>query len=221
VQPTISIIIPTRNESGNLPRTLSSIKADPAAVELIVVDAASEDDTTKLAQAAGCRVIECPTASRARQMNLGARESSAPVLLFLHADTRLPPRGLDKIASHLNAHPAVVGGAFTRRFDSPSLFLKTTSALAGLRSQIWSLFLGDQAIFVRRKSFDELHGFNEALHQCEDLDFSRRLRALGPTTVIRPPVISSARRFEKLGPLKTTLRDFKIARTFLKSHRVN
>jgi rSAM/selenodomain-associated transferase 2 len=219
VEPAVSIIIPTRNEAANLPHALASIKACAVETEIIVVDAQSTDDTVSTARNAGCQVIENAPASRPRQMNLGARASSAPLLLFLHADTRLPLHGLDRALARLAADPSVVGGAFARRFDSPSLFLKITCTLASLRSRWWGLFLGDQAIFARRVSFDALGGFDESLPQCEDLDFSQRLRRLGPITLITPPVISSARRFECLGPFKTTLRDFKIARTFLKSSR--
>jgi rSAM/selenodomain-associated transferase 2 len=218
VHPAISIIIPTRNEAGNLPRSLASIEAPSLHTEIVVVDAASDDDTTTIAKTARCRIIESPLASRPLQLNIGAKASIAPILLFLHADTRLPAHGLEQIATLLADNPKLVGGAFDRQFDSPSLFLKATCTLAGLRSRCWGLFLGDQAIFVRRQIFEKLGGFNESLNQCEDLDFSRRLRTLGPTAVIRPPVISSARRFEKHGPVKTTLHDFKIARTFLRSH---
>src|SRR5262245_46995647 len=98
-------------------------------------------------------------------------------LLFLHADTRLPASALDRIESTL-LNDRVVGGGFARRYDSNSWFLRTTCLLAGLRTRMIGWFLGDQAIFVRRGTFEKLGGFRD-LELFEDLDFSMRMRQTG------------------------------------------
>ncbi|MEM7146574.1 MAG: TIGR04283 family arsenosugar biosynthesis glycosyltransferase [Verrucomicrobiota bacterium] len=217
--PAISVIIPTRNEADHLQATLESVNPGDLEAEIIVVDANSTDATVSIAIDAGCHVITSPVASRSKQQNLGAAQAAANILLFLHADTRLPPNALTQITSALNSPRNLVGGAFARFFDSPSLLLKLTCKLAALRSRHFHLFLGDQAIFVRRNIFEKLNGFDESVTQCEDLDLSLRLRQSGPTTVLSPPVLTSARRFQKHGPLKTTLNDFQTAYSFLESKK--
>lgn len=207
MNPEISVIIPTVNEAGTLPETLASLEHNRSAFEVIVVDAGSDDGTLEVAARHGATGISAAKVCRAAQMNLGAREATAPAFLFLHADTRVPGGGLDHIVGTLRESPAVAGGTFLRRFDSPSATLRVTTWLAGLRSRYLGLFLGDQGIFVRRSIHEKLAGYDESLARCEDLDYSRRLRKLGKTATLRPPALSSARRFEARGPLRTTLED--------------
>ena len=209
--PEISIVIPVANEAAALPECLARI--DRALAEIIVVDAASDDETVGLASAAGCRVVPAPERHRARQMNLGAARARGRILLFLHADTWLPPNALAKIIEAIDRR-RVLGGGFARRYRSSSLFLALTSRLAGLRSRFWGWYLGDQAIFVRRDIFEQLHGYGD-IPIFEDLDFSRRLRSLGRIVRLTPPVYSSARRFAPKGPLRTTLQDLLLTRQYL------
>ena len=138
-------------------------------------------------------------------MNLGARHAHGRALLFLHADTRLPASALARIESAL-LNDRVVGGGFARRYDSNSWFLRTTCLLAGLRTRMIGWFLGDQAIFARRETFEKLGGFRD-LELFEDLDFSMRMRQTGRVVTLSPPVISSSRRFIYRGPALTTLLD--------------
>ena len=219
MNPGISVIIPTHNEALNLPDTLASLEANDVSCEIVVVDGDSTDGTLALAVDEGAATINSEKAHRAHQLNLGARSASAPFFLFLHADTHLPQGALDKVITTLRDSPDLVGGGFTRRFDSPSLFLRLSTCLASLRSRHLGFFLGDQAIFVRKTVFEALDGFDETLPLCEDLDFSRRLRAHGKTTALSPPALSSARRFETCGPLRTTLSDLSHAWTYFQSKR--
>ena len=210
-QPGISVIIPTANEAAALPACLERISG--SLNEIIVVDAASEDATCAIAEAAGCRVLSSPQRHRARQMNLGARNARGAILLFLHADTWLPRDALEKIVEAIDRRGAV-GGGFARRYRSRSVALALTSRLAGLRNRLVGWHLGDQALFVRRDLFQRLGGFRD-LAIFEDLDFSRRLRSLGQTVTLTPPVSSSARRFAQEGPLRTTLNDLFLTRQYL------
>ncbi|MEO5722629.1 MAG: TIGR04283 family arsenosugar biosynthesis glycosyltransferase [Chthoniobacterales bacterium] len=211
----VSIIIPTSNEAEFLPATLRAVTAAGVSVpsEVLVVDAGSSDQTSAVAEAGGARVLASHIRHRAAQMNLGAKEAQGEVLLFLHGDTVLPPTALRRIEGAL-ANPCIVGGAFARRYDSPSAVLRATCLLAYLRGRMSGWFLGDQAIFVRAESFRALHGFRDfALF--EDLDFARRLRAAGGTVILRPAVTSAARRFEARGPLRTTASDFLLTCRYL------
>lgn len=201
--PEISVVIPVANEATALPQCLARISGAPN--EVLVIDAASEDATRAVASAARCRLIVCRERHRARQMNLGAAEACGRILLFLHADTLLPPAALAKIIEAIDRQ-GVGGGAFSRRYRSRSPTLAITSRLAALRNRFFGWYLGDQAIFVRRDIFEQLGGYRD-IPIFEDLDFSRRLRALGKMITLTPPVYSSARRFAHAGPLRTTWHD--------------
>lgn len=209
--PEISVVIPVANEAAALPDCLARISRRSS--EILVVDAASDDESAALARAAGCHVVSAPQRHRARQMNLGAARSRARILLFLHADTWLAPDALAKIIDAIDRRRAL-GGGFARRYRSRSVTLAMTSRLAEVRNRLWGWHLGDQAIFVRRDAFDQLHGYRD-IPIFEDLDFSRRLRALGKTVTLTPPAYSSARRFAEKGPLRTTWDDLRLTRRYL------
>ena len=209
--PEISVVIPVANEAAALPDCLARISRRSS--EILVVDAASDDESAALARAAGCHVVSAPQRHRARQMNLGAARSRGRILLFLHADTWLAPDALAKIIDAVDRRRAL-GGGFARRYRSRSLTLAVTSRLAGVRSRLWGWHLGDQAIFVRRDIFDRLCGYRD-IPIFEDLDFSRRLHALGKTITLTPPAYSSARRFAEKGPLRTTWDDLRLTRRYL------
>jgi rSAM/selenodomain-associated transferase 2 len=201
----ISVIIPVFNESCYLSATLAAIEQSESAHEIIVVDAGSSDGSIAVALEHGARVISTAVKQRASQMNRGARSARGDVFLFLHADTRLPQNALTKI-EFVIAKRNVVGGGFARRYDLPSWFLRGTCVLAGIRTRLSGWFLGDQGIFVRRDVFEKLGGFRN-FDLFEDLDFSRRMRCEGRVVTLRPPVISSARRFSLYGPCRTTWKD--------------
>ena len=201
----VSVIIPTLNEAATLREAIESARCDGMQSEIIIVDGGSFDGTIQLGEAAGCTVLSTSPAQRARQMNAGARAARADVLLFLHADTQLPPGALGAICEKMR-DPRLVGGAFVRRYDSRSRLLALTCRLAAVRNRLWGWHLGDQAMFVRASVFRELGGFAE-IATFEDLDFSRRLGRSGRIVTLYPPVISSGRRFAERGPLRTTLHD--------------
>jgi rSAM/selenodomain-associated transferase 2 len=216
-RPAISVIIPVANEAASLAQCLACIGGAPN--EIIVVDATSEDETGALAQAAGCKVVSSPQRHRARQMNLGAAKARGAILLFLHADTWLPKNALGKIVEAIERSGAV-GGGFSRRYRSSSFTLAMTSRLAGLRNRLFGWHLGDQALFVRRDVFEKLDGYRD-IPIFEDLDFSRRLRAVGKTVTLTPPVQSSPRRFAEKGPLRTTWNDLLLTRRYFSGEDPN
>jgi len=199
------VIIPTFNEAENLEQVLRALLLS-ARDEVIVVDGGSGDGTQEIAKRGGARVLQGVCADRGQQMNLGAKEAQGELLFFLHGDTVVPDGALDLI-DEVCADGQVVGGGFLRQFDSDSIWLDWTCRLADWRSEHWGVFLGDQGIFVRREVFERLGGFDKNLTCCEDLHFSMKLKNEGAVVALRPAVLSSARRFERLGPLLTTLRD--------------
>ena len=212
--PIISVIIPTWNEAATICDTIATLNREDCELEVIVVDGGSPDDTCERARTAGAdEVFVLETGGRPFQMNEGAARASqeSEWLLFLHADTVLPGSGLSQIA---NQPASVVGGAFQRRFDSSSWLLGLTAWISDFRS-CRGIFLGDQAIFVRREVFEKLEGYDTTFTMCEDIDFTKRMRELGDTAMILGPAISSARRFDKLGVFVRSVLDFWITFRFL------
>ncbi len=121
----ISVVIPTWNEAAQLPRTLASIQGQAGECEILVVDARSTDGTEMIARSAGALVIPAERRQRATQMNTGVAAASGDILLFLHADTRLPSGAFGAIERTLR-NAKVIGGGFARRYDSPSMLLRLT-----------------------------------------------------------------------------------------------
>lgn len=203
---TISVIIPTLNEERSLPKCLACLSAS-APTEIIIVDGGSTDRTLDLAQefcarTTNAHVITAPR-GRASQMNEGTKASQGEVLLFLHADTQLPPQS-ERIVQSALTSPSVVGGRFDVRFDSSSLWSQIISAFMNRRSRLTGIATGDQALFVRREVFEALGGFSE-IPLMEDIEFSRRLQQAGRIMALRSTVVTSFRRWDTQGPLRTIL----------------
>jgi rSAM/selenodomain-associated transferase 2 len=201
----ISIIIPTLNEADRIGPQVGRCLALSPPPEVLVADGGSSDATLARARAAGARVLLASRRGRAVQMNEGAAAAGGDVFLFLHADVLFPPAAHRALLSAVEER-RLWGGAFRRRFDSPSPLLAIGSRLADLRGRIWRLYLGDQAIFVRREAFTRLGGF-PMIPLFEDLAFSRAMSRQGPTRLVPETVVASARRFEREGNLRRLLRN--------------
>ena len=197
----VSVIIPTLNEAERLPITLRHVAIIQPA-EIIVADGGSHDHTVGLAQFHGAKVANC-AANRAQQMNAGAAMARSETLLFLHADTLLPETWHDAVLAALR-QPDVVGGAFGFRIRDPFGGRWLIESTTNLRSRCWQMPYGDQALFVRRWAFDELGGFPDQPIM-EDYEFVRRLRRLGKLALLNASVITSGRRWHRLGFFRATL----------------
>ncbi len=204
--PRISIIIPTLNEAANLVTILESTR-NASDVEVIVVDGGSTDETVDVARDWGTKVLTIEP-GRARQMNAGAARATGDVLLFLHGDTRLP-RGYENHIRKILAHPRAVAGAFRLRVDANLSALRIMERLVNLRSRRLQFPYGDQAIFLRADLFREMGGFPD-MPIMEDFELIRRLRRRGRIVIAPVPVLTSARRWENLGIVRTTLINYAI-----------
>lgn len=136
-------------------------------------------------------------------MNAGAAAATGDVLLFLHADTLVPHDAWQAVALAL-AEPRTVGGRFDVRFERDAGLGWLISRMINLRSRLSGIATGDQAIFVRRETFDALGGFSD-IPLMEDVDFTKRLKRLGRIAALRARVITSFRRWELRGPIRTIL----------------
>jgi rSAM/selenodomain-associated transferase 2 len=188
----VSIVIPVLNEARLIQSAITSLDGLRGQFEIIVADGGSTDETVALATSSGARVIVAPR-GRGLQMNAGAAAANGAVLLFLHADTRLPENAVALIEAALQT-PDVCGGHFSLRFAGTTLGAKVlTQMYPQLR---WlGLVYGDSAIFVRRKVFEALGGYGN-LPLFEDCDLYQRVRRAGRFVRLAEYAITSSRRFE-------------------------
>lgn len=196
----VTVVVPVLNEEGQLAATLHSCRA--AGAETIVVDGGSVDRTPAIAAAAGVRLLRARP-PRAVQMNAGAALANGATLLFLHGDTRLPAGFLPQVGRALN-RPGVVAGAFRLGIDAPGAGLRVIERVANWRSERLQMPYGDQGLFLPAARFWELGGF-PALPFMEDFEMVRRLRRLGLVATAGGEARTSARRWQRLGVVRTWL----------------
>jgi rSAM/selenodomain-associated transferase 2 len=200
---TLSVVIPCWRDAAALGRVVPMLQALGGIEEIIVADATETDECRALARAAGCVVAHCPQPNRGAQMNAGAALARGEVLLFHHADSELTTPHVASLRDAMG-DPALVGGGYYRHFDARHPHLRWLEKWARRLNDWGGTIFGDQSVFVRRAHFEKLGGF-AALPLMEDVEFSRRLRRSGRTRLLDPPIQSSARRFTRLGPWRTTL----------------
>jgi hypothetical protein len=195
----LSIIIPTLNEEGAIKETITHLQKSKG-VEIVVVDGGSRDNTLALARSLDARVLSTD-ASKAVQMNAGAAESVGDVLLFLHADTRLPDNFDAKVMAAVN-QDGFCAGAFSLGIDSDVWGLRFIERVANWRSRFFQMPYGDQALFVCRDLFNQIGGFPN-FPIMEDFELIRRLRRKGKISILPESVRTSPRRYLNFGILKT------------------
>jgi rSAM/selenodomain-associated transferase 2 len=197
----LSIIVPVLNEAVLIPSFLRHLRAEAPAAEIIVVDGGSKDGTVRLSETQADRVINA-AGGRAWQMNAGAAVGRGEILWFLHADSLLPPRAVESI-EHLLTDPWLVGGCFRLRFPRRESIYRVSDSLGNVGVDVFGFALGDHGIFCRRASFEAVGGFPQ-VPILEDAEFYRRLRGVGKMRQLRDAIVSSPRRYETLGPYRTT-----------------
>ena len=200
----LSVIIPVLNEAGQIDACLQSLPADDG-IEVIVVDGGSNDATPALASP-HARVVHSKP-GRSLQMNAGAGHAHGEVLLFLHADTRLPPAAARLIREALDQ--GAIWGRFDVRLSGSHVAFRLIERMMNWRSCLTSVATGDQAMFVRRDWFEQLGGF-PPIPLMEDIALSKRLRRIRRAACIRQPVITSSRRWQQAGIIRTVLLMWKL-----------
>ncbi|HXJ80961.1 MAG TPA: TIGR04283 family arsenosugar biosynthesis glycosyltransferase [Candidatus Methylomirabilis sp.] len=199
----LSIVVPVLDEADNLERLLPHLRRQCPDAEVILVDGGSTDRTALVAHAWPFVCYLPSERGRARQMNAGARAAHGDVLLFLHADTLLPAGAADAIDRSLR-DPRIVGGRFDVSFANSHPAFQLIATFMNWRSRLTGIATGDQAIFVRREVFDALDGYPD-IPLMEDVEFCARLKRRGRITCPGLRVITSARKWEREGILRTVV----------------
>lgn len=202
----ISVIIPTLNEELTLEKNLISV-GNSKDVEIIVSDGGSNDATLAIAKRLAGKTLSSP-AGRGAQMNVGASAASGDILLFLHADTILPAGWEGHVREPL-IDEEVAGGGFAFSLSGHSPSFSFISFMVNIRSRLLKLPYGDQALFVRRRIFNKLGGFRE-IPIMEDVELVKGMRRLGRIQILDQPVITSSRRWEREGWIRTTFRNLSL-----------
>jgi rSAM/selenodomain-associated transferase 2 len=207
----IAVVIPVLNEEASIAATVGAVK-QLGPDEIIVVDGGSTDRTPLVCAELQVNCVKSPR-GRGAQMNHGAARVTADILLFLHADTRLPDTAFDDILSAMT-DPNCVGGRFDVQLDGDKPMLKIVGKMISLRSRLSKVGTGDQAIFIRREVFNRLGGFPD-IPLMEDIALSRAMKRAGKVACLRSHVVTSARRWEIEGIGRTIVRMWLLKSLFL------
>jgi rSAM/selenodomain-associated transferase 2 len=212
LMPQLSIIIPVLDEAATIADALFEVAPHRArGAEIIVVDGGSRDGSPDKARPLADRVLAAPR-GRGSQMNAGAAVAKGDVLIFLHADTRLPRDG-DRLAVDALAGSKRAWGRFDVTIAGRSPLLPVVAAMMNLRSRLSGIATGDQAMFATRDAFARAGGFPD-IALMEDIVLSRRLKAIGPPACLRAHVTTSGRRWDRDGVLRTILTMWRLRLAF-------
>ena len=200
----LSIIIPALNEAAVIERAISAAW-QAGADEVILADGGSQDNTVPLAQAAGCQVVTSRP-GRARQQNVGAARATGDILLFQHADNWLEETALSQVKNALQ-NPNLVAGAFRQRIDFPGRLYRYLERGNAWRARCWGLPYGDQGIFLRRQTFEQVGRFPE-VPLMEDVLLMQRVRRKRRPILLAGPIHIDARRWQRHGIVRQTIRNW-------------
>lgn len=208
----ISVVIPVLNEEVELPETLRRVHEVPEVREVLVVDGGSRDRTREVAEENGARVMDSKP-GRGVQLRAGAQAADGEVILFLHADTWLPPNA-GRAALELLERPGVAAGGFWKRFrDDAPWVMRGARFRCRLLLEMYGYIYGDQGFFLKRSMLEAIGGVPPA-PLMEELEMCRRLREIGRLELADATVTTAWRKFEKLGILRTYLLMGRVLRAY-------
>ena len=215
----ISIIIPTYNEAENIEGLIKFLKGNSKQdqIEIIVSDGGSDDDTLKIAKAAGANAVLSPNKGRAAQMNYGASLAKGNILYFIHADCFPAVNFVNDIEKSLEK--GFQSGRYQTKFDNNSWLLKFNAFFT--RFDWLMCYGGDQTFFIEASFFKILNGFNESMRIMEDYDLTIRAKALGPYSIMPGYALVSARKYETNSWYKVQKANYSIVQMYKKDASQN
>ena len=196
----ISIIVPVFNEEANLERFIFYIKENilNTKAELIFIDGGSSDNTVRICKERRAKVFKAPQKGRAAQMNFGASKATGNILYFLHVDSLPPPSLIEDI--YENIEMGYSAGCYKLSFDSGHYLLKFYTWFTQFDVNIFRF--GDQSLFITRKAFYDINGFDESLQVMEDQQIVRDIKKENAFVIIPKAVVTSSRKYDQIGILK-------------------
>ena len=192
--------MPILNEAKILDKTLAKLEDELKNHELIIVDGGSTDGSIEIAEKYG-KVVKSDR-GRAKQLNTGAKAATGSILVFLHADVWLEQGSLCSVNKTLSS--GYVGGGFLQKIDGKSLLYRIIEFTADLRGKYQKIYYGDSGIFLSKNDFERLGGFPD-VPIMEEIEFSKNMRKLGKTKMIKPRIHISPRRWQAKGIIRTTV----------------
>ena len=210
----ISIIIPTINESNNLPFLLSDLSISQKEGEIIIVDCGSEDKTIDVANIYGAKVHKSQERNRGLQLNIGAKNAKGDWLIFLHADTRLTYDWFRKLNSFLKGEKNYIY-YFKFKINNTKIIYRVLEILVNFRSQYLKQPYGDQGLIIHRTTYFKNNGFRE-IPLMEDIDFLKRLNNKKYLKQLNLPIFISSRKWERTNIFLQALENWKLRRRWLK-----
>ncbi len=214
----LSIIIPTLNESQNLPLLLSDLSEYNSNIEILIIDSTSKDKTKDIALINGTRFFKINKNNRGLQLNYGAKKANADWLLFIHADSRLKFNWSKEILEILKKDPNFVY-YFKFKVNNKSLNYRFLEFLVNLRCLIFKSPYGDQGLLISKENFKNLGGY-KAIPIMEDLDFICRInkKNLKP---LRTPIFTSSRKWDEINFVRQSLKNWYLRRLMRKGYSIN
>ena len=214
----ISIIIPTYNESNNLPLLLSDLSIINREVEILIIDCGSEDKTIDIANIYGAKIYQSKEKNRGLQLNIGAKNALGEWFIFLHADSRLNRDWLKRIKSVLQDDESYIY-SFMFQIDSKKIIYRFLEILVNLRSFFLKTPYGDQGLIIHRKTYFKNNGYSK-IPLMEDLDFIKRLKNKENLRVLNFPLYTSSRKWEKTNIFQQAFNNWKFRRRWLKGESI-
>ncbi len=198
----ISVIIPAINEEESISTLISYLfKYGEQDLEIILVDGGSSDSTVEVAKQAGAKVLQSPDKGRSKQMNFGAKSAKHPILYFLHADTYPPKSFYSDVLDAINS--GFAAGCYRLSFDNTHPLLRLYCWFT--RFDVDYFRFGDQSLFVKKPVFERAGRFDEKLVVMEDQEIVRAIKKTSKFKIFKDSVITSARKYEKIGIVKLQL----------------
>lgn len=196
----ISIIVPVFNEEASIERFIFCIKENISntKAELLLIDGGSSDNTVQICEEAETKVFKAPKKGRAAQMNFGASKASGDILYFLHADS-LPPSSFIKDI-YENIDKGYSAGCYKLSFDSEHYLLKLYTWFTQFDVTLFRF--GDQSLFITKKVFSKINGFDESLQVMEDQQIVREIKKENKFVIISKSVVTSSRKYDQVGPMR-------------------
>ena len=201
----LGVIIPTLDEEEALPLLLGDLESLRLPLEIVVADGGSSDRTLEVARDRGAIAVRT-SPGRGRQMNAGARALETPWVLFLHADSRLPPETGEALRHWLENPSPCEAAHFAFGLDREGFWWGLLERGQRFRERLTGLTYGDQGLLLSRSLYEEMEGIPE-IPLMEDVEIVRRLRRGGGLDRIEAPVITSPRRYRSEGPVRAWLRN--------------